>query len=187
MARSRETAVVLHVVEGADRGGDSDGGSATQGRDIIRHSPIAAYREGDPKFWGVRRVRLQIDWEDNTACEPVTGGAKASGVKVSRTNLLALLPQEPREREEARGAAPLVRANKAAPTERKAKARPDQARARRAILQLYPKDRYPGGVPDTVSPGTLQRAVADKLAEDMPKLRLPAPSVRTVQRARHSL
>jgi len=61
--------------------------------------PSAAYYNGDPKFW--RAPHLQIDWEDNAAHESVTGGARAQGIKVSRTHLLALLPEEPREREEA--------------------------------------------------------------------------------------
>jgi hypothetical protein len=62
--------------------------------------PSAAYHEGDPKFWC---VRLQIDWEDNAAREPVTGGAKALGIKVSRERLLGLLLEEPRERVEELG------------------------------------------------------------------------------------
>jgi hypothetical protein len=65
---------------------------------IIHILPSAAYHEGDPKFW---RVRLQIDWEDNAACEPVTGGARALGIKVSRKHFLLLLPEESRERDEA--------------------------------------------------------------------------------------
>ena len=47
-----------------------------------------------------------IDWEDNSAGENVTGGAQASGIKVSLEHLLtALPPGESREGEEVRGAA----------------------------------------------------------------------------------
>ena len=153
---------------------------------ILLALPKAAYYPGDPRFWSARG--LWIDWEDNVARELARDGAQALGIRVSRSHLLALLHEGPGEREEARGAAPLVGGNKAAPTKRKAKAQPDQDRARWAILQLYPKDSYPSGVPDTVSPGTLHRAVADKLAEHEPaKLKLPVPSVRTVQRARRRL
>lgn len=74
-------------------------------------------------------------------------------------------------------------ADKVAPAKRRAKARPDRARARWAIQQLYPR-----GVPDTVSPKILHREVANKLLEhETAKLNLPAPSLRTVQRARDSL
>jgi hypothetical protein len=66
---------------------------------------------------------------------------------------------------------------------RKPKASADKDRARWAILQLYPK-----GVPDTVSPKILHREVAKKLSEhETANLNLPAPSPRTVQRARNSL
>ncbi len=47
---------------------------------IIYEFPSVAYHEGDPQFWG---VFLHIDWKDNTAVEPVLGGARARGIKVS--------------------------------------------------------------------------------------------------------
>ena len=148
---------------------------------------LASIASGDPRFWS--DLPIKIDWEDNCAREDVVrDGARALGISVSHTHLLAQLPEGPDEREEARGAATSVRANKAAPTKRKAKAQTDRDRARWAILQLYPKARYPSGVPDTVKPGVLHHAVANFLAEQEPaELKLSVPSLRTVQRARHSL
>jgi hypothetical protein len=60
---------------------------------IMHILPSAAYHEGDPKLW--RSPHLQIDWEDNVALELATGGAKARGIKVSRAQLLTLLPALP--------------------------------------------------------------------------------------------
>jgi hypothetical protein len=60
------------------------------GEYTIHTFPSVAYHEGDPRFF---RARPQIDCKKNTAWERgVTGGAKASGIRVSRTRLLALLP-----------------------------------------------------------------------------------------------
>ena len=68
---------------------------------IVGHIfPSVAYHEGDPQFW---RANLNIDWEENGAWEKATGGARAQGIKVSRARLLALLPEEPRERVEEQG------------------------------------------------------------------------------------
>ena len=66
------------------------------------HIPSSAYHEGDPRFW---RAGLKIDWEDKGADENATGGARASGIKVSRTHLLALLPEEPRSARKCTGLA----------------------------------------------------------------------------------
>jgi hypothetical protein len=64
--------------------------------------PSAAYYSGDPQFWS---AGLKIDWEGDGACELfVIDGAQALGIKVSRAHLLALLPEDPREHREARGA-----------------------------------------------------------------------------------
>jgi hypothetical protein len=61
---------------------------------VVLSVPSAAYYPGDPRFW---RARLVIDWEDNEAHEARRDGAQALGIRVSRTHLLALLPEEPRE------------------------------------------------------------------------------------------
>jgi len=65
---------------------------------VLHIVPSVAYHEGDPQFW---RASIKIYWEENGARENATGGARALGIKVSRTHLLALLPEEAREREEA--------------------------------------------------------------------------------------
>ena len=62
--------------------------------------PSVAYHEGAPQFW---RANLKIDWEDNGARQQATGGARALGIKVSREHLVALLPEDPRERVEELG------------------------------------------------------------------------------------
>ena len=46
---------------------------------------------------------LRSTGKEERAREKATGGAKASGIKVSREHLLALLPEEPRERVEELG------------------------------------------------------------------------------------
>ena len=64
--------------------------------------PSAAYYPGDPQFWN---AGLKIDWEDDGAHEPARlNGAQALGIKVSHTHLLELLPEDPRKREQVRGA-----------------------------------------------------------------------------------
>ena len=65
----------------------------------VRPSP--EYFNGDPRFWNDAKV----DWENNCAREKTPWGAKASGIKLSREDLLAKLPEEPRERVEAPGQA----------------------------------------------------------------------------------
>jgi len=61
---------------------------------------ILSIDEGDPQFW---RPNLEIDWEDNGARQQEFHGARALGIKVSREHLVALLPEEPRERVEEQG------------------------------------------------------------------------------------
>lgn len=63
--------------------------------------PLAAYHKGDPAFWS---ADLAIWWDKNGAREKSGFGARALGIKVSRTDLAALLPEEPREREQVHGA-----------------------------------------------------------------------------------
>jgi hypothetical protein len=55
-------------------------------------TPSATYCAGDPEFWSASN--FEIDWEDNTAREKVTGGAQAFGIKVPRARLLVLLSPE---------------------------------------------------------------------------------------------
>ena len=58
-----------------------------------------AYSEGDPAFW---RTSLKINWEESSARERyVTGGTEVYGITVVREDVLALLPEELGEHEEA--------------------------------------------------------------------------------------
>jgi hypothetical protein len=57
-----------------------------------------AYSEGDPAFWC---AGLQINWQESWACEKVHGGNAAYGIRVVCEDVLALLPEEPGEHEEA--------------------------------------------------------------------------------------
>jgi hypothetical protein len=77
-------------------------GRAAEGIVDLLNLGSVAYYPGDPQFWGAGH--LNIDWEDNGARERRAGGAHALGIKVSRAHVLALLPKEPSEREEVRGA-----------------------------------------------------------------------------------
>jgi len=74
---------------------------------VLLSAPSAGFHAGDPRFF---RVRVIIDWEDNTAREGMRAGAQALGIKVSPTHLLALLPKESHEREQLVGAARWVAA-----------------------------------------------------------------------------
>ena len=74
MAGGREAAVVLHVVEGARRGGPSKLGEGRRELDAwgivpVSIMPSAAYFPGEPQFWS---AGLKIDWEDNVARENAT-------------------------------------------------------------------------------------------------------------------
>ncbi|MCG2625610.1 hypothetical protein L6654_03155 [Bradyrhizobium sp. WYCCWR 13023] len=69
---------------------------------IIYSLPTAAYSPGDPGFWG---AKLRIDWKGNEASEARRHGSRALGIKVSRAQLTALLPDEPHDGEKVRGAA----------------------------------------------------------------------------------
>ena len=128
--------------------------------------PSAVYHEGDPKFWGVRRVRLQIDWEDNKAHDPVTGGAKALGVKVSRTHLLALLPEEPRERVEDLGQTKTAERKLMRPKAWLAKVRKEHPRQHNELLVAYASRllalMQTANVTKVWSSGTLLRRLHDK-------------------------
>jgi hypothetical protein len=56
---------------------------------------------GDPAFW---RASLEINWEESSAREMyVAGGVEAYGIKVSREDVLALLPGEPSGHEKTDG------------------------------------------------------------------------------------
>ena len=101
-----------------------------------------------------------IDWEDNSAGENVTGGAKAFGIKVSRSHLLAALPEESRADGREAG--------------------PQQRRALKVLKRLYPPD---GKVPDDVSTGVVRGRVAEELAADSKNRELGAPSWDTINRA----
>ena len=121
---------------------------------IVGHIiPSVAYHEGDPQFWC---AKLKIDWEDNGARQQATGGARALGIKVSREHLVALLPEEPRERVEELGqtkpAEPKSLERKAGPTPES----PQSKRAERYIKKNFP--RGTDGIPTAV--------ICRKLAKD---------------------
>ena len=65
---------------------------------VIYSLPSAAYCSGDPRFWS---ATLRINWENNAAYEVRRHGAQALGIRVPHKQLLMLLPEEFREREEA--------------------------------------------------------------------------------------
>jgi hypothetical protein len=120
--------------------------------------PSAAYHNGDPAFW---RADLNIWWgeNENAAREKSMFGARALGIKVSRTHLAALLPSEPRENEKA-------------------------GRQMRRVLEAL-KKRYPpdGKVPDDIPTEVVRGLVAEELSADSKNRELAAPSWDTVSRA----
>jgi len=65
--------------------------------DVGYFEPSGLYR-GDPKFWGA--PTLETKWQENKAGEIARGGARAEGIWVMHSRLLALLPKKLREREE---------------------------------------------------------------------------------------
>ena len=93
MAGGREGAVVLHVVEGAERRGFSRAEAGAW----WASSAVAHYLFHRPhitqvtlEFWN---AGLKIDWEDDGAYELARlDGAQALGIKVSRAHLIARLP-----------------------------------------------------------------------------------------------
>jgi hypothetical protein len=106
-------------------------------------------REGEPEIW---RFDHTIGWEDNMASQYWDFGASALGIKVSRGHLLALLPEEPRERVEELGqtkppAEPELLEPKATPT-------PESHQWKRA--ERYIKKHYPDGT-DGVPPSVIHR------------------------------
>ena len=75
-------------------------GIEKQDRDLRVWGVVAAlsartvYYNGDPRFWDADLTDLEINVEHNTACEAHgrMNGARAEGIKVSRTHLQKLLP-----------------------------------------------------------------------------------------------
>ena len=64
---------------------------------VLLNVANTAYSEGDPAFW---RTSLEINWEESWAREKYAmGGTAAFGIRVVREDVLALLPEEPSERE----------------------------------------------------------------------------------------
>ena len=53
-------------------------------------TPTTAYLKGDCRFWA--DAKLEINWVDNSAREVITDGSRALGIRVSRKQLLKLLP-----------------------------------------------------------------------------------------------
>jgi hypothetical protein len=131
-------------------------GRKNRGWIVLCDFPSVAYHEGDPQFW---RANLKIDWEENSACEQATGGAKALGIKVSSTHLAELLPEEPRENE---------------------KAGRQMRRVLKALKTCYPPD---GKVPDDIPTEDVRGHVAEELSADSKNRELAAPSWDTVNRA----
>jgi hypothetical protein len=123
---------------------------------VLHIIPSAAYRDGDPQFW---RANLTIHWEENEARENATGGARALGIRVSRTHVRALLPGVPD-------------GNK--------KVGPQMRRVLQVLKKLYPPH---GKVPDDVSTEVVRARVNEELAADSRNRELAAPSWDTVKRA----
>lgn len=125
---------------------------------LLRDIPSAC-NEGEPEFW---RFEHTISWEDNIAHQNSVVGASALGIKVSHSHLVALLPEEPRERTEELGQTkpvePKLAAPEARPTSTTAskKTRPQSERAER-----YIKENFPGG-----TEGITTAKIREKLAQD---------------------
>ena len=123
---------------------------------FVRNIPPAC-REGEPEFW---RSDHTIAWEDNIASQNSVVGARALGIKVSREHLLALLPEEPRERvekpepEQTRPAEPELLEPKAEPTPAKD---PQSKRAER-----YIKKHYPDGTDGVSTAKSTEKLAKDK-------------------------
>ena len=100
--------------------------------------PSAAYDKGDPRFWG---AQPKIDWEDNTASELAMKGARGSGIQVSQTHLLALLPEAPNKHETI-GDPPPTKVQKAASGARKIRLGQQARRALPVLKRLYPPDGW---------------------------------------------
>jgi hypothetical protein len=124
----------------------------------LRNIPPAC-REGEPEFW---RADHTTRWEDNMADQNSIVGARALGIKVSREHLVALLPEEPRERAEELGQTMPVELKlvvpEARPTSTTAskKTRPQSERAER-----YINKNFPGG-----TEGITTAKIREKLAQD---------------------
>ncbi|MET4037412.1 hypothetical protein ABIB94_007154 [Bradyrhizobium sp. JR7.2] len=134
---------------------------ADRARDLgmpLRDIPPAC-REGAPEFW---RSDHRILWEDNMAHQQSVVGASALGIKVPHGYLLALLPEEPRERVEELGQTepaeqdllePMARSTSTAMSK---KTRPQSERAER-----YIKKNFPGG-----TEGITTARIREVLGED---------------------
>ena len=96
--------------------------------------PSATYCPGDPSFW---RAKLRIDWEDNAAYEARHHGAKALGIWVLRTDLLALLPEGPGERVEVLGQAKPAKRKLIEPKAWLAKIRKEHRRQQNELVFNY--------------------------------------------------
>ena len=122
---------------------------------LLRNIPPAC-REGEPEFW---RFDHTIAWEDNIASQNSVVGARALGIKVSREHLLALLPEEPRERvekpepEPTRPAEPALLKPAAEPT-------PESPQSKRAWR--YIKKHYPDGTERVSTPTIFRKLAKDK-------------------------
>ncbi len=102
--------------------------------DAIYSLPSATYCQGDPSFWIAKR---RIDWDDNAAYEPRVHGAQALGIRVSKTHLLAQLPEEPRERVETPGQAKAAEREKMGPKDWLAWARNEYRQQRNERPNAY--------------------------------------------------
>jgi hypothetical protein len=147
---------------------------------IIHILPSAAYHEGDPEFWGVRAVRLQIDWEDNAAREPLTGGAQALGIKVSRTHLLTLLPGGLRKNKKVHALSGAARPQQHRIRAETGRPGPQMRRVLPVLKRLFPPH---GKAPDDVPTEAVRALVNKELAGDSRNRELAAASWDTVNRA----
>jgi hypothetical protein len=117
-------------------------------------------REGEPEFW---RADLTIDWEDNMAHENSDVGPRALGIKVSREHLLALLPDEPRERIEELGQTKPAERELLEPKARPAPtAVPKKTRAQAERAERYIAKHFPNGTDGITTAKIHETLVQDK-------------------------
>ena len=106
---------------------------------VVALSARTAYYNGDPRFWDADLTDLEINVENNMACEAHgrMNGARAEGIKVSRTHLLELLPEVPQEHVAAPEQIKPAERERMQPKEWLAKARKDHPRQRNEALSVY--------------------------------------------------
>ena len=119
-----------------------------------------AYSEGDPAFW---RTSLEINWEESWAREMYAiGGTRAYRIRVAREDVLALLPEEPGERDKPKSGGRKL------------------AQAKELLKEMYPPD---GLAPDSTS----MEQISQEARVICQKRGISAPGYDTFARARRAL